>query len=1216
MNMKIIMTGACALFSSLCIAAQVVFLGDGYTKGLQNDAAWRDGFAAGGRYEAANLAVDGETSGSLVKRVEGGLLDAVDAKAVVLAVGANDFRRDGIYALDLILNVQTILGDIRKKMPSAKVVLCPVWPQGDGFDDSLRRKGDATAVPIRDFQNATNILWCNVTSKFVKPDGSLAAEMYAGNERLSPAGYAAWARELKRYLDFALGYAKKHPYPQLGLAPMFPEEKKYVLEGRARFKRYFLTAEERRYRKKIDEVRSRNLKEYDAVWVGDSIAHFWELWNGKPTFDRLYAKDYEILNLGFGGDSTRDSLWTILHSGLYEGWKAKAIWLMLGTNNFPKNASDEDIANTAKAMKRIVTVLREKHPEAKVLLMPALPRGREKDSPYRAIHEKYNRLIREHADGRDVIWIGELYDKLNPGGGDIPKDILCDGVHPGKKGYRIWGETMLPYMRKYCGEGLKAAAGEAYPVAQWRKSPKVFKMDGTPNGAYRAVEIFQKEPSPIVVCFAGEAGNPMERATARLTLDIHYATGVDSHEWGNRVWLDFSKSGRQERMFTFYPSRPVRHVAAYVNAPKACAPKMEPVVVETFAPSGDAVLDGVPIIGREGSLLPANGRAVSMKPPSGFYVRDAGAESGYASITNAGCAKGIALSVKEETRGDARFLEAEIRDVTETDRATTLLYAVLLPEGELTWFDDTRRSRKADASKLAEFCNALGGESARGPLSKWPLAAVSANGRGVAIGVDPELPGFCRLALNPRLRVLYVAYDIGLAVPEKPSGRVGFVIFPFAARDGMRGALERYQSLFPEHNRDRAKPHGLWSAFYKLSNVTNVHDFGFRYNESGHEVAWDDKNGFLSLRYKEPCTWWMKISKQDGSAATYEECLAKAKDELAKGVPDARAWETSVFKDERGWPAGSILNKPWCNGIAWSMNAAPGIAGFSEFAFKQGGREECIKRYSKPKPAGWDGEYIDSSELACTAPEDFDRRHFAAMRTPLVYSADRKAPCVFHGLCVQEYMAEIHRRMLAADRISLANATPYHWSWLVPQTDVAGYEINWCIDGKWKPAAEEMLVYWRALAGVKPYCFLMSVPGAEKFTPEMTERYFRLSLAYGFLPGFQPSLFKTGVHERDRKLFKRYVPLCKLVSEAGWRPVNRLVATSTPGVRVEQFGDRYVTVFNHGEAGTAAELRLLPGGSVKCADLVSRRTVAFAKGVARIGLQPGDVALLDVTTPR
>ena len=745
--------------------------------------------------------------------------------------------------------------------------------------------------------------------------------------------------------------------------------------------------------------------------------------------------------------------------------------------------------------------------------------------------------------------------------------------------------------------GETAKVDEAFHVAQWRKSPTLKAFGRKPDGTYAAVELLQKEPAPFVVRLAGEAGRPKECAKAKLMIDITYATDVDSHEWGNRMWLDFSRPGRQEREFTFYPSRPVRHVDAYLSAPAVCEPKMEPIAVEIYEPMGNALLDGVPVDGESPRF-------------AGFYVRDAAAESGYSAISDGQSAKGLKLATTADRRDGARFYTAELSDITGKDLATTLVFAVPLPSGDIVWYDDIRRPRKVDDASRAEHCETLGGESARGPLSRWPIGAVVAGGRGVAIGVDPALPGFYRIAVNPKLRILHVAYDIGLASPEKNSGRIGFVVYGFEGSEGMRGALERYQALFPDYHRDRAKPHGLWSAFYRLSIVKDVQDFGIRYNECGLEVTKDDEIGFLSLRYKEPCTWWMKIARSDGSQASYEECLAMARDELAKGTPDARAWETSVFKDESGRPAGWILNRPWCNGIAWSMNAAPGIADFSEFFFKQGSWDDCMKRYSKPKPAGWDGEYIDSVEFSPTLREDFDRRHFAAMKTPLVYSADRKTPCVYTGLCVQEYMAEVRRRMLAVDRISLANGSPYGYSWLVPQTDVPGTEINWCVNGRWQPDPESLLVLRRALAGPKPYCCLMSTPN--DYTAEMTESYFKIALAYGFMPGFQPSLFKKELHERDRALFKRYVPLCKLVSEAGWRPVNRLASCSGRGVVMEQFGDRYLTLFNHGKLASTAQLRLFGGGSPTCTDILSGQTVSFSEGVASVVVRGGDVALLDV----
>ena len=51
-------------------------------------------------------------------------------------------------------------------------------------------------------------------------------------------------------------------------------------------------------------------------------------------------------------------------------------------------------------------------------------------------------------------------------------------------------------------------------------------------------------------------------------------------------------------------------------------------------------------------------------------------------------------------------------------------------------------------------------------------------------------------------------------------------------------------------------------------------------------------------------------------------------------------------------------------------------------------------------------------------------------------------------------------------------------------------------------------------------------------------------------------------YNRDRDLFKKYVPLTCELAAAGWKPVTTLASSSDPDILVEQFGDRYVTVFN------------------------------------------------------
>ena len=153
----------------------------------------------------------------------------------------------------------------------------------------------------------------------------------------------------------------------------------------------------------------------------------------------------------------------------------------------------------------------------------------------------------------------------------------------------------------------------------------------------------------------------------------------------------------------------------------------------------------------------------------------------------------------------------------------------------------------------------------------WPFLAAAVDGKGIAIGFDPRRPAFARASLQANLRLLYAAFDVAL-VPEKKSARLGFVVFPFEAKDGFRGALEAYQKLFPEFNEVKQTKQGNWMAFRKISKVQGWEDFGFAIKEGNDETAWDDAHGITTYRYTEPSTWWMAIKGKEGRAqATMEE---------------------------------------------------------------------------------------------------------------------------------------------------------------------------------------------------------------------------------------------------------------------------------------------------------------------------------------------------------
>ena len=129
----------------------------------------------------------------------------------------------------------------------------------------------------------------------------------------------------------------------------------------------------------------------------------------------------------------------------------------------------------------------------------------------------------------------------------------------------------------------------------------------------------------------------------------------------------------------------------------------------------------------------------------------------------------------------------------------------------------------------------------------------------------------------------------------------------------------------------------------------------------------------------------------------------------------------------------------------------------------------------------------------------------------------------------------------------------------------------------------------------------------------MTEKYMKLCLAYALLPGFQSNYFFDGAgrHERDRDLWRKYMPLICRLSEAGWRPVNRLASATGAGLVCEQFGENLLTVYNHGKTTATAELAFRSDVEL-ATDLVSGAVIPVSNGRASVVLAPNEVMALEL----
>jgi beta-glucosidase len=192
--------------------------------------------------------------------------------------------------------------------------------------------------------------------------------------------------------------------------------------------------------KEIEKVKGETV---DLVLLGDSIMHFWE-WKHPKSWAKL-AAGRKVLNLGYGGDRTQNIIWRINHGEL-DGYEAKCVVLMIGTNNNSSNSSKpEDVAG---GIEKIVNMIRVKQPKAKIVLHPIFPRGDSAQSQRHAAarerNDRTNVLLKQFAekDGK-LVWI-DFNDKLVDATGWVPKSIMPDQIHPSAVGYDIWMKALAP----------------------------------------------------------------------------------------------------------------------------------------------------------------------------------------------------------------------------------------------------------------------------------------------------------------------------------------------------------------------------------------------------------------------------------------------------------------------------------------------------------------------------------------------------------------------------------------------------------------------------------------------------------------------------------------------------------------------------------------------------------------------------------------------------
>ena len=171
------------------------------------------------------------------------------------------------------------------------------------------------------------------------------------------------------------------------------------------------------------------------LWVGDSITDLWAN-RAKDIWDKYFGP-MKPANFGISGDTTQGVLWR-MQNGELDGFRAKLIILMLGTNNINRNDND-DIVRGDRA---IIEEFKKHQPQAKVLLLGIFPRGGPPDNPYRAQIKDINSKLEKLADNKQFFYV-DIADKFLTPDGTLTAEVMNDFLHPTAKGYQIWADATI-----------------------------------------------------------------------------------------------------------------------------------------------------------------------------------------------------------------------------------------------------------------------------------------------------------------------------------------------------------------------------------------------------------------------------------------------------------------------------------------------------------------------------------------------------------------------------------------------------------------------------------------------------------------------------------------------------------------------------------------------------------------------------------------------------
>ena len=643
------------------------------------------------------------------------------------------------------------------------------------------------------------------------------------------------------------------------------------------------------------------------------------------------------------------------------------------------------------------------------------------------------------------------------------------------------------------------------------------------------------------------------------------------------------------------------------------------IKIEIYSGYGTAWLDDVQMTDVFGGRVPV--------AFGGTVTSDSGG------LTQTSSVSGLNLSARFTSVGTAIRVDATLTDTTGQDRPVEVSFRLPLDVVGWSWENSfVNSSVIQDGVRYENTDYALIGSQGR---SLYPFATV---GNGVAafslaVPMVPQMQRFSYDTANG----LRSVWDLGLsaaATKTKSKASWTFWIYTQSPKWKFRAAAEKYYGLEAASFTSAFKLQGAW-ALGSLTSISNPLDFGWGVIEGdgANGIAFGNQNDIWVHHYVNASGWFREFPSYTGGPQPPYDVIVSALssdatsgtetttdyaplEEMAQAVINSSPYDAQgkylVQADSYFWYKNQIQVYP--------VLPDPNIPAPSSWSVLK--KYSVDGRISLWQGAGYhlDGIFLDNLDYHFAPKENHRRSLWAYSDFPLSFSYSTRKVVEYDGFALAEFCRSLRSYLNGKGMTLMGSNYAPDLRWMAAYLDIVGGEV-----GGADPSDQAYVK--RALSFGKNWTNLLVVYSGAPTAPQVLG-YFRQALALGFFPGFNSIYWSNSTaYERDRPLFKQYMPLIKKVVEAGWKPLP-YATPSDPVIYVERFDDQkgdtfYLTAQNTSASTKTFQMTVdgaslqLGSGSITLKELVGNTSLSASRSGSNIlfsdSLAPSESALYQLT---